>query len=318
MTTLRFLTLFAFTTLPFLAKAEVTITNSPAEGIGPEARVMRRDPSDIIRVGDNFYVWYTKGKIESGYDATIWYATSPDGKKWTEKAESLARGAAGAWDEQSVFTPNILVAAGKYWLAYTAVPKPYNEDSKTAIGFAKADSPDGPWVKLDTNPLLLPSEDQNAFDSFRVDDACFIIRDGKYWLYYKGRQMGKTPAQTKMGLAIATNPEGPYVKHGSPVIEGGHEVTVWPYGKGVMSLVRIGPAGIARTIRYAPDGLEFSKWQDLDSVPVAAGLYRPEAFIGSGKGTLPAWGVHIGGKKGFLPFIERIDLKAKEGTKQPE
>ena len=41
---------------------------------------MRRDPSDVIKVGDLFYVWYSKGKISPGYDATLWYATSPDGK----------------------------------------------------------------------------------------------------------------------------------------------------------------------------------------------------------------------------------------------
>lgn len=293
----------------------VEITYSPAQGIGAEAGVMRRDPSDIVRVGEQFYVWYSKGKVADGYDATVWYATSPDGKKWTEKGESIARGPAGSWDEQSAFTPNILVAAGKYWLAYTAVPKPFNNNNtKTAIGFAKADSPDGPWVKLDSNPILRTSEDNNAFDSFRVDDACFIVRDGKYWFYYKGRQMGKTPTETKMGLAIATKPEGPYLKHGAPIIDGGHEVTVWPYGTGVMSLVRIGPAGLAKTIQYAPDGLTFSTWQDLKSVPIAAGLYRPEAFTESGKGTMPTWGVHIGMRKPFLPFIERITLENKSAT----
>jgi len=36
---------------------------------------MRRDPSDVIKVGDLFYVWYSKGKIAPGYDATVWYAT---------------------------------------------------------------------------------------------------------------------------------------------------------------------------------------------------------------------------------------------------
>ena len=117
-----------------------------------------------------------------------------------------------------------------------------------------------------------------------------------------------------MGLAIASKPEGPYIKHDAPIIDGGHEVTVWPYGTGVMSLVSIGPAGIAKTIQYAPDGLTFSKWQDLKSVPHAAGVYRPEAFTESGKGVLPAWGVHIGEQRPFLPFIERITIDATSVT----
>ena len=114
----------------------VEIKYSPATGIGPQKGIMRRDPSDIIRVGDQFYVWYSKGQVSNGYDATIWYATSPDGHNWTEKGESLARGVEGAWDAQSVFTPNIVVAKGKYWIFYTGVPKPFDKDTPTAIGSA--------------------------------------------------------------------------------------------------------------------------------------------------------------------------------------
>ncbi|HUV66174.1 MAG TPA: family 43 glycosylhydrolase [Sedimentisphaerales bacterium] len=295
------------------AGPEWAVHYSSAEGIGPEEGVMRRDPSDIIRVGNLYYVWYSKGKVAHGYDATVWYATSNDGHTWTEKGEALARGPQGSWDEQSVFTPNILVAEGKYWLYYTAVPKPFFNSgpniTKTAIGIAVADAPDGPWKRLTANPILRASDDPNDFDSMRVDDACLLVRDGKYWLYYKGRQWNNTPVNTKMGLAIADRPEGPYVKHkGNPLISGGHEVLVWPLGGGVAAMVSIGPKGIAKTLQYAPDGLTFSKLQDLKTVPSAPGAYRPEAFSGSRNGKMPEWGIHIGSKKGFLPFLARFDL----------
>ena len=299
-------------TMPVVTKADLAVSYSPAKGIGPQAGVMRRDPSDVIRVGGLYYVWFTKGRVNDGYDATIWYATSPDGHVWTEQGEALPRGAEGSWDAQSVFTPNILVAEGKYWLFYTGVPKPFsnagNQCTKTALGLAMADSPNGPWVKAKTNPLLTTSVDTNAFDSLRVDDACLLVREGKYWLYYKGRQWNNTPANTKMGLAIATRPGGPYVKYaGNPVIAGGHEVLVWPFGNGVVAMVNIGPKGIAQTLQYALDGLTFSKLEDLKTVPSGPGAYRPEAFTDSGTGTMPAWGVHIGTRNGFLPFIERFD-----------
>ena len=134
----------ALVTASMVQVVELGYKTSPAKNLGPEKGVMRRDPSDIIKVDNLYYVWYTKGSKHSGYDATIWYATSPDGHIWNEKGEALPRGPEGCWDEQSVFTPNILVADGKYWLFYTAVPKPFFNSgpkiTKTAIGIAVSDS----------------------------------------------------------------------------------------------------------------------------------------------------------------------------------
>ena len=301
------------------AQAEIETlktTYSEAKGIGAEAGVMRRDPSDIIKVGDLYYVWYSKGKIAPGYDATVWYATSPDGHTWTEEGMALAKGEPGNWEGASVFTPNILVAEGRYWLFYTGTSrkfgKPFNPDSK--IGIAVSNSPDGPWERLATNPALKNSAKREDFDSHLVDDACLIVRDGKYWFYYKGRQLGKSPAQTKLGVAIADRPQGPYVKYeGNPVIPGNHEVLVWPQGKGVAAMIgSTGPKDITRSIQYAEDGLHFSKTHKVIDVPHAAGAYRPEAFADSGLGKQIEWGVHIGKRRGVLPFIERFDLVKSE------
>lgn len=299
----------------------ITFKYTPLSGIGQEDGVMRRDPSDVIKVGDLYYVWYSKGKISPGYDATVWYATSQDGLDWTEQGMALAKGKHGTWEGASVFTPNILVAEGKYWLFYTGVSReyerPYNPDSK--IGIAVSDSPDGPWERLATNPALVNSYDPNEFDSHLVDDACLIVRGGKYWFYYKGRQLGKSPAETQMGVAIADQPQGPYLKHeANPVIPGNHEVVVWPQGKGVAALIgTTGPEEITNTVQYAEDGIHFSKIYDVKNGPWAGGTYRPEAFTESGKGGLPEWGVEIGRprgmegqnwQKGQLPFLQRFDL----------
>ena len=288
------------------------IRYSPAGGLGPEPGIMRRDPSDIIKANGLYYVWYTRGNVAHGYDATVWYATSPDGHSWTEKGEVVPRGPRHSWDEQSAFTPNILVARGKYFLFYTGVPKPFvrggNQVTKSAIGMAVSDSPDGPWKKLLVNPVLRTSDDPKQFDSMRVDDACLIVRGDKYWLYYKGRPWGHSPAETRLGVAIAEKPEGPYVKHrANPIVGGGHEVLVWPLGPGVAAMINIGPKGIAKTLQYAPDGIAFSKLRDLDAVPHAPAPYRPEAFTDSGAGGMIEWGIHIGEKEGCLPFLERFD-----------
>ncbi len=296
-----------------LTAQTVTVTHSKIEGIGAEAGVMRRDPSDVIKVGDLFYVWYSKGMIAPGYDATVWYATSEDGHKWVERGMALGKGKPGTWEGASVFTPNILVAEGKYWLFYTGTSrkfkKGFNPDSK--IGIAVADSPNGPWSRLDSNPALKNSDRPEDFDSHLVDDACLLKRNGKYWFYYKGRQLGKSPSETKMGLAIADNPAGPYVRHKSnPVIPGNHEVLVWPQGNGVAAMIgRVGPKEITKSILYAEDGLNFSKTHSVKNGAWAGGAFRPEAFTGSGKGKLPKWGVEIGReKKSKLPFIGRFEV----------
>ena len=299
----------------------VTVTHSELTGIGGEEGVMRRDPSDVIKIDDLFYVWYSKGTISPGYDATVWYATSTDGKDWTEKGMALAKGTPGTWEGASVFTPNILVAEGRYWLFYTGTSREFkkggfNPDSK--IGIAVSDSPDGPWERLETNPALKNSDNAKDFDSHLVDDACLIKRDGKYCFYYKGRQLGKGPGQTQMGLAIADKPEGPYVRSESnPVIPGNHEVLVWPQGKGVAAMIgTTGPKTITNSVLYAEDGMNFKKTAKVVKGPWAGGAYRPEAFTDSGTGTIPTWGVEIARPKGKLkkklPCIGRFDVSQEE------
>lgn len=292
--------------------ASTPFTFADLPGLEPSATVMRRDPSDILKVRDRYYVWYTKGPVFHGYDATIWYATSADGRAWTERGEALARGGPGTWDEQSVFTPNILEASGRFWLFFTGVPQPFfnegNRVTKSAIGIAVSDTPDGPWVKLPGNPALRCSEDPRDFDSMRVDDARLLVRDSTYWLYYKGRQWNNTPGFTKLGLAIAERPGGPYVKFaGNPVIPAGHEVLVWPSGRDVIAMINIGPPGLRRTLQRARDGLHFSRMAELPRVPLAAGAYRPEAFTGSDRGLMIEWGICIGERPGMLPFLQRFD-----------
>ena len=252
--------------------------------------------------------------------STVWYATSPDGHTWTEKGECVGKGEPGSWDDRFVFTPGILVSEGKYYVFYTAIST-VNEDNglqhpNTAIGIAVSNSPDGPWTKLSSNPVLIPSNDRGFFDSHRVDDSCLVKRDGKYWLYYKGRQWGKKPTETQMGVAIAEKPEGPYIKHKkNPLVHGGHEVLVWPQGEGIAAMIGMklkGKESIPFYLMFAEDGIHFQKTHEINNqnAPWAPGAYRPEAFTDSGKGKMINWGLHIGGERPEL-FLERFDIVGK-------
>ena len=286
---------------------------SPAEGLGYQPGVTRRDPSPVIEVHGVFHVWYSRATHDaSGYYASVYHATSTDGRTGVERGEAVGEGGRGAGDDDVVSTPTTLIADGRYHLLYTAVPEPFTNDdggpdgTPTAIGLVSASSPFGPWRKFAGNPILTPGP-AGAFDSHRVDDACVVARDGGYWLYYKGRERGLSPGETKMGLAIAASPTGPYVKcPRDPVLDSGHEVCVWPSSGGVAALVMaVGPQG--RTVQYAEDGVRFSKVADVQP-PSAPGPLRSDGYV-PGRSLDLAWGlcqVHEHDR----PHLVRFDVTA--------
>lgn len=276
---------------------------------GYEAGITRRDPSPVIKVDSRYYAWYSRtAEGSSGYFADIWYATSLDGKKWSEQGLAIGKGRKGDWDNNGVFTPTILIAEKRYYLFYTAVPKPFSQENpptSTAIGIAIADFPDGPWSKFDRNPVLKTGK-PGEWDSCRVDDACLIVRNSQYWLYYKGRELGLSPAETKMGFAIAENPAGPYVKYKSnPVLNSGHEVCVWPHRDGVAALIApVGSEG--STVQYSTDGIYFTRMASVKP-PSAPGPYRTDIFADTSFGDGITWGLCQNVREKNRPFLMRFD-----------
>lgn len=289
---------------------------SSAIGLGYEEGIVRRDPTDVIKVGDLYYVWYTrtaKGPAHVGLDkatdtlrayswdlADLWCATSSNGKTWTERGVAVRRGPKGSFDARSVFTPNVLVANGRFYLFYQAAADlsqgQGGDFAGNVIAMSWADSPDGPWIKA-PEPMLKTGP-EGAFDHRNVHDPSLIVREGKYWLYYKGHPGGPTGRDKRWGVpiawgvAVADKPEGTYVKSKlNPVICGGHEVIVWPYRKGVCALLVQGPE--RNSLQYAEDGLNFApKAHGLDT-PRAAGVYRADNFFDTDKQPGPGitWGL---------------------------
>ncbi len=312
-------------------KGAPTFHYTEVEGIGAEQGVTRRDPSDVIKVEKTWYVWYTKVHAltagektpiyPEGYFGTIWYATSVDeGYSWEEKGMAISKGENSAWDSFGVFTPNIIRTEGKYFLYYTGVRNGFDnkEESlvnETRIGVAVADSPDGPWLKK-AEPVIKPAaDDYEKFDSYRVDDACLVEKNGKFYLYYKGRQSKKafeeevnTVLRTKMGLAIADRPDGDFTRQngGNHIQDSGHEVAVWQERKGYYSMAsRHGENG--NSIWFSENGHDFTIIiRGLINQPNAPGFFRPE-LTGS-KSTSERWGIAIATYEGD-PYLHRFTMK---------
>ncbi|WP_075589918.1 glycoside hydrolase family 117 protein [Labilibacter marinus] len=271
-----------------------------------EEGVVRRDPSAIIKENGKFYTWYSRstGKVDGfagdienekvfPWDrCDIWYATSEDGITWDEQGPAVTRGEKGAYDDRSVFTVEIMKHEGKYYLCYQTVKSPYNVRVKNQVGLAWSDSPDGPWTKS-KEPILSPAdngvwkgdkdnrfmvEKKGDFDSHKVHDPCIIPYNGKFYLYYKGEQMGEEITfggrQIRHGVAIADNPQGPYVKSKyNPISNSGHEICVWPYNGGIASLITTdGPE--KNTIQWSKDGINFNIMSSIPGAPHAIGLNR--------------------------------------------
>jgi len=272
-----------------------------------EEGVIRRDPSAMIMEDGKYYVWYSKGVGPTqGFDGDvenekvfpwdrcdIWYATSEDGITWKEEGIAVARGKKGEYDDRSVFTVEIMKHEDMYYLSYQTVKSPYNKRVKNQIGLAWSTSPNGPWTKS-KEPILSPADNgvwegddpndrfsvkkKGDFDSHKVHDPCILPFNGKFYLYYKGEQMGEEITfggrQIRHGVAIADNPKGPYVKSPyNPISNSGHEICVWPYNGGIASLITTdGPE--KNTIQWAKDGVNFNIMSSIPSPPHAIGLNR--------------------------------------------
>lgn len=284
--------------------------------------VTRRDPSAVITVNGTYYVYYSRAtgktygfgtpdpekKVFPWDKSEIWYATSKDGWDWKEQGLAVGRGPAGAYDDRSVFTPEVLVHGGKYYLVYQTVKAPYVNRVKNQVGMAIADFPDGPFRKLDA-PILSPADNgqwlgeednrfkvkkQGDFDSHKVHDPTLLYYKDKFYLYYKGERMGERKTfggrEIKWGVARADEVTGPYVKSEyNPVTNSGHELCVWPYKGGIGALI-ITDGPERNTIQWSEDGINFEIKSHIKYGPPAAGLDRS---IDTDKGPLQAlkWGL---------------------------
>ncbi len=325
--------------VPNDAEWNVNFVQSDLKGdLAPDINYTRRDPSAVISANGKYYVWYSysnsygEGKTAPWDLNDIYYSTSADGESWTEHGAAVTRGEAGAFDHRSVFTTEIFVHEGKYYLVYQAAADEAGVLNRNFVGMSYADSPDGPWTKV-AEPVLRPTyTDKLFFDNNAVHDPCIIFYQNKFSLYYKGEcscfdnsgcQRWCNPVcglgkQVKWGVAIADNPTGPYVKSDhNPITNTGHEVMVWKYNDGVAILQhQDGPE--AQTIQFSQDGLNFEIQGSATNLPEAAGLYRPEN-PGNDPHAGIQWGLcHVlrwdgGTPKGWM-HLKKFEIKKVNAT----
>ncbi|MEM9830449.1 MAG: glycoside hydrolase [Bacteroidota bacterium] len=274
-----------------------------------DGTISRRDPSKVIFANGKYYVWYTHRETptppqgadksndtipSSDWDlAEIWYATSEDGFTWEEQGVAVSRPPKPQAGWRSVSTTDILVWEGKYYLYYQGFLEASGkrgDDCPVAVSYA--DSPDGPWTHH--NEIVIPNGPEGTWDQYSIHDPYPLVYKDKIYLYYKSDFDGDPRLVRMQGLAIADNPLGPFEKHPfNPVINSGHETTLFPFKDGIAALVtRDGNEHF--TVQYAEDGVNFEVKSITSLMPFAAGPFVPDAFTNTKDGRGITWGIsHI-------------------------
>ena len=122
------------------------------------------------------------------------------------------------WDKYGAHNPEVKKVGNQYVLLYIG-NSDYNQPphpSNQCIGMAVADSPYGPWKKVGENGKILDANDSTKWN-YRskngVANPAFLVKDGKFFLYFKTR----AGDDLKYGLATADNLQGPYTLLDKPV-----------------------------------------------------------------------------------------------------
>ncbi len=285
---------------------------SRISGVGKDKNVSRRDPTKIIKEDGLYYVWYTRRETISepvGMDncsdvlpavdwdlAEIWYATSTDGFDWQEQGVAVQRAAPGEYGDRSATTPDILVFNNKYYLYFQSFSGSFSNDKgdHCDVSMAWSDSPMGPWTRSKNTILSLGADED--WDGGAIHDPYPLVYKGKIWLFYKGQPATKHKdwLVRAQGVAIADNPEGPFIKPAvNPLLNSGHETFLFPYKEGIAAMLCVdGPE--KNTIQYAADGINFQIMSSVTCPPVAGGPFCPDAFSDNGDGKGVTWGLsHI-------------------------
>ena len=147
---------------------------------------------------------------------------------------------------------------------------------------------------------------KGEWDEKLIHDPFPLVHDGKIYLYYKSGFNHRDAG----GLAIADHPEGPFRKHPlNPVLNSGHEVSLFPFRKGVAAMV-IKAGNEHNTIQYAEDWVNFRIASFVNLMPNAPAGFIPDAFDDSKDGRGISWGLchftNMGERKNYS-VLDRFD-----------
>jgi len=149
----------------------------------------------VVRIDDDYHMWYSRALNEGGLVYRIAYATSPDGLTWTNVpgpatgGAVLEAGIAGDFDEAMVFFPIVVITGGEFQMWYSGWDNAY----EVRTGYAT--SSDGiNWIRFPGNGTGGACLDEGGTGS--------VIRTGDYYRYWFSSDL------TEISLATSGEAEG--------------------------------------------------------------------------------------------------------------
>lgn len=273
----------------------VAVSSAPIAAFAPQAGFDRHDPSNVIRWNDRFWVYYTHN-VDNHRAVTIHLGTSVDGRDWRDLGLTFAGGPDGTWDHSGAIAPYVVVHDGTFHLYYTGFR---NGDLATRdLGVATATSPQGPWVRDPGGPILRRSADPAAWDSGMLGDSNVVQHHGRWWLYFKSRRTDETNRQTRIGVATADTPTGPFRREDRNPLFAGHAFTAWPHGGGIAAVCGV----VSPQLLWSADGLDF---ENAGTLPTeSTGLFTPA----DGGDPARRWGIEA--------FAAEVDGRPARGLRR--
>jgi hypothetical protein len=223
-----------------------------------------------------------------------------DGINWEYQGIAIEKGKKGSLDENGVLTAYVVPWATKFYLFYTVVSGDFEHysTSKRGISVAIADSPYGPWQK--TNKKILWPENDGSWDDIAVDDANIILKNGRWWFYYKGQKKGANRKESQLDLAISDSLFGPYKKQEANPLISAHAFSVWKYEDGIAF---VGGQNTVQHVFWSKDGLNFEQAGQFESK--STGFYCPDNFKNVSQSNGVSWGVDVSKTK--IRKLSRFD-----------
>ena len=137
----------------------------------------------VVKDDEGYKMYYYTGTYHfpnsGGVHNTIGLAISSDGYTWTKYSGNpvLVRGGEGAWDDDGVWAPMVIVENHTYKMWYQGWNRTYS-----SVGYAT--SSDGiHWVKHAGNPVLTHGS-QGEFDELSAGEPNVLRVRGRYHLFY--------------------------------------------------------------------------------------------------------------------------------------